>query len=75
MMLALPSMTRRIRRYERHKAAVEHAGEEEESENEGVSGDEEDEDEFDEDDEEVFEDESEADLLEFQHTDESAVDS
>ena len=75
MMLALPSMTRRIRRYERHKAAVEHAGEEEESENEGVSGDEEDEDDFDEDDEEVFEDESEADLLEFQNTDESAVDS
>uniref|UniRef100_A0A914P178 G-protein coupled receptors family 1 profile domain-containing protein n=1 Tax=Panagrolaimus davidi TaxID=227884 RepID=A0A914P178_9BILA len=30
MMLALPSMTRRIRRYERHKAAVENAGEEEE---------------------------------------------
>lgn len=90
MMLALPSMTRRIRRYERHKAAVDHAGEEEVLEEEdeevpgGFSGDEEEDDEemesdFDDettkcDDDEEL-DSEEADLHGSAITDDSAVDS
>lgn len=75
-MLALPSMTKRIQRYERHKAAIEDAGEDDDDDEEGVSLDEEDDDESDEGEGEVFDDESEAELLDYGNTEsESAVDS